>query len=97
MNVVKMQNSINQKIEQERRNRIRLSVFAYAYEFENHSVITDAEYDALSRRINPSVLTGHAKCDKFFKTQFEPDTGMWIHKHPDLHGIRWLYERYFAQ
>lgn len=84
-------------IEQERRNRIRISIFAYAYEFRDHSIITDAEYDALSRKIDKSVLTGHKKLDMFFQKQFEPDTGMWIHEHPELHGIRWLYERYFAQ
>lgn len=85
----------NPKVEQERRNRIRLSIFAYAYEFHDHSIISDAEYDVLSRKINKSVLTGHKNLDMFFKKQFEPDTGMWIHKHPDLHGIRLLYERYF--
>lgn len=78
-------------IETERRKRIRLSVFAYAYEFDNNSLISDEEYDKLSREINPQIKTGHAKLDKFFENQFEPDTGMWIRKHPELNRVRALY------
>ena len=78
-------------IETERRKRIRLSVFAYAYEFDNNSLISDEEYDKLSREINPQIKTGHDKLDKFFETQFEPDTGMWIRKHPELTRVRTLY------
>ena len=41
-------------INQEIRNRIKLSVAAYAYEFKGDSIMTDHEYDELSRKINPS-------------------------------------------
>ncbi len=78
-------------IETERRHRIRLSVFAYAYEFESTSLISDGEYDTLSRMVNPEIKTGHKKLDKFFATEFEPDTGMWIRKHPELDKVRALY------
>ena len=77
-------------IETERRHRIRLSVFAYAYEYENVSLISDGEYDTLSRMVNPKIKTGHKKLDKFFATEFEPDTGMWIRKHPELDKVRAL-------
>lgn len=80
--------------EVERRNRIRLSVFAYAYEFENESLISDGEYDKLSYLIKPERSTGHKKLDTFFRKHFQPDTGMWIRIHPELDGIRSLYMRY---
>ena len=40
-------------INQEIRNRIKLSVAAYAYEFVGDSIMSDHEYDELSRKINP--------------------------------------------
>jgi hypothetical protein len=81
-------------IETERRNRIRLSLFAYAYEFKNESLISDHEYDTLSRLINKSVKTGNKKLDKFFMTEFEPDTGMWIRKHPELDKLAAIFFMY---
>ena len=83
------------KIEQERRNRISLSLAAYSYEFCSHSIMSDGEYDELSRLIDKGVKTGHKKLDNFFSTQFEPDTGMWIHKHPELNKIKVLYDKLY--
>lgn len=82
-------------IETERRNRIRASVFAYAYEFQNDSLISDGEFDQLCAKINPDVSTGHEVMDKFFKEQFDPSTGMWIRKHPELQGIERIYRKVF--
>ena len=82
------------RVATERRNRIRLSVFAYAYEFKSESLISDGEYDTLSRMINPKIKTGHKKLDKFFATEFEPDTGMWIRKHPELKKLEALFFLY---
>ena len=62
-------------INQEIRNRIRLSVAAYAYEFMNDSIMSDHDYDQLSLQINPQEKTGNELMDKFFKTHFKPDTG----------------------
>jgi hypothetical protein len=78
-------------VEVQRRHRIRLSVFAYAYEFESESLISDGEYDRLSQMIDSNIKTGHKKLDKFFATEFEPDTGMWIRKHPELDKVRALH------
>jgi hypothetical protein len=74
----------------ERRNRIKLSIAAYSYEFENVSIMSDGDFDSLSKKINSNVLTGH-ELDRFFKEEFMPDTGMWIHNHPCLDGIKRLY------
>ena len=39
--------------------RIRASLFAYAYEFMNVSLVPDEEYDALCRQIDPAASTGN--------------------------------------
>ena len=82
-------------INQEIRNRIKLSVAAYAYEFEGDSIMTDHEYDELSLKINPNEKTGNDVMDKFFKTQFQPDTGMWIRSHPEIKKLEYLYKKYY--
>lgn len=82
-------------VSKERRTRIRLSLYAYAYEYESDSLVSDEKYDALSRTVNTSIVTGHPVLDKFFKEQFEPDTGMWITKHPELDKIKRTYEFYY--
>ena len=77
--------------ELERRNRIRLSLWAYAYEFKSISMVSDDVFDTLSKAINVSQTTGNRKLDKFFRDEFNPDTGMWVHKHPELIKLEWLY------
>lgn len=70
--------------EVERRNRIRLSVAAYAYEIDSDPVMSDAEFDSLARQIDPMIDTGHAELDLFFLMDFHPDTGLWVRNHPEL-------------
>ena len=82
-------------INQEIRNRIKLSVAAYAYEFVGDSIMSDHEYDELSRKINPNEETGNDMMDKFFQTQFQPDTGMWVRLHPEVKKLEYLYKKYY--
>ena len=82
-------------INQEIRNRIKLSVAAYAYEFVGDSIMSDHEYDELSRKINPNEETGNNMMDKFFQTQFQPDTGMWVRLHPEVKKLEYLYKKYY--
>ena len=77
------------------RNRIKLSIAAYAYEFLGESIMTDHEYDQLSLKINPNEKTGNDMMDKFFKTHFQPDTGMWIRVHPEINKLDYLYKKYY--
>lgn len=81
--------------EVERRNRIRLSVAAFAYEVVGESIMSDDEFDALARSIRPSVATGKFNLDAFFLSRFSPDTGMWIHQHPELAKIERLYYKHY--
>ena len=83
------------KKEIEKRNRILISIYAYSYEFENDSLISDSEYDKLAEEINTKIGTGNRKMDLFFKLNYTPDSGMWIRNHPDLEGLRRIYRKYY--
>ena len=78
-------------IEIERRNRIHVAVHAYAYEIKNETLISDHEFDALARSIRPEISTGNNQMDRFFRDVFTPDTGVWIRRHPEIVGIRRIY------
>jgi hypothetical protein len=75
--------------------RIRLSIAAYAYEFCDNSIMSDAQFDEMCGLINPLIKTGNKVMDKFFKEKFNPSTGQWIHQHPELNKIKHLYETYY--
>lgn len=76
-------------VEREKRARIKLCVAAYAYEVENSPIISDAQFDALARAIDPNLVTG--VMDEWWRINFDSNTGQWIHKHPDIAGIKKLY------
>lgn len=78
------------------RNRIRLSIYAYAYEFKNESLISDGEFDKMALEIEPDIMTSNEKLDKFFFEEFDSSTGQWIHKHPELEKVAKLYDKYYA-
>lgn len=77
---------------EQRRIRIRLTMAAVAYEFYSESIMSDGDFDALSKRVNPDIETGHPTIDWFFSEHFQPDTGMWIHDHPELDKCKRHYE-----
>lgn len=77
--------------------RIRLAVAAYTYEYEATSIMSDADYDRLSKEVNPKISTGNRKLDAFFRKHFHPDTGQWVHKHPEKHKLKRIYETYHKQ
>lgn len=80
---------------QEIKNRIRLSVAAYAYEFLNESIMSDHDYDELSRKIDVNKDTGNKKMDDWFKKHFVPDSGMWVRSHPEITRLDSLYKKYY--
>lgn len=79
----------------ETRNRIKIAVAAYAYEFRDDPIISDSEFDELALKIDKSVRTGNEELDSFFSKHFQPDTGMWIYRHPELRKLEYLYQRYY--
>lgn len=80
-----------------RHDRIKISVAAYAYEFNHSPIMSDEDYDELAKRVHRQikVATGEGRLDRWFKRHFNPDTGMWIHRHPDLSGIINIHARYY--
>ena len=79
----------------ETRRRIKLSVYAYAYEFMNDSLIDDAEFDRLSQEIDLTINTGNEEMDSFFAKEFIADSGMWIRRHPNLERVKEIYENFY--
>ncbi len=69
-------------VERERRTRIKLCVAAYCYEYLDQPVLTDAQFDALANLSDPSIITG--RHDDWWRNNFQPFTGSWIHSHPEL-------------
>lgn len=80
-------------VEIERKMRIKIALYAYAYEIANLPLVDDATFDAESLKIDPSIDTGNPVLDQFFREQFKPDTGMWIHQHPDLDKIASMFKK----
>lgn len=83
------------KIEFQTWLRIKLSIAAYAYEFKNSAIMSDAEFDKKCLQVDTSIKTTNKKLDTFFKKEFNASTGQWIHKHPELEKIKKLYETYY--
>lgn len=80
-------------VERERRNRTRVALAALAYEIYDNPLMSDAEFDMLCARIDPTVDTGNPALDYFFETEFSPNTGSWVHYHPELDKLHALYKR----
>lgn len=84
---------IRDRVEIERHRRIKLSIWAYAYEFENKSLVSDHTFDSEASKVDKTVKTG--RLDDWWQENFQKHTGMWIHSHPELDKIKRLYERLY--
>ena len=84
-------------VELEIHRRILLSVAAYSYEYEDESIMSDAEFDEMCLQVQPSMKTGNARMDRFFKNIFYPSTGQWIRKHPEITRIKKIYNDYYKR
>lgn len=84
-------------VEREIRRRIVLSVAAYSYEYEDESIMYDAEFDKMCLEVRPSMKTGNGRMDRFFKNHFDSSTGQWIRKHPELARIKKIYNDYYKR
>jgi len=81
----------------ERRRRIRVAVWAYAYEVLGEELAPDALFDAEIYAIQPKVSTGHDVLDKFFRSKrFSKFTGQWVHSHPELERVAATAKRWLA-
>ena len=64
--------------------RIRVATCAWAYEYYNEPLISDAEYDKLAERIDTSEETARPDLDRWFRKNYKSHTGSWVHAHPEL-------------
>lgn len=78
----------------ETRRRIRLSLAAYAYEALMISIMSDNEFDKLAQSIDLTIDTRRPDLDKWFRKNFQPHTGMWIHGHPDRKRLHIILEQF---
>jgi len=84
-------------MEKQTKLRIKLSVAAYAYEFENSEIMSDADFDKMCLAVDTSIKTNRKDLDAFFKKEFDPSTGQWIHKHPEINKIKEIYNKYYKE
>lgn len=84
-------------VEMERWRRIRLSVAAWAYEVHDVSIMPDAVFDKMCLDVDVKVSTGHRKLDQFFRKEFDPSTGVWVHKHPEKGKLEGIYQRFWTR
>lgn len=69
-----------------------MAVWAYAYEFESDNLVEDHVFDAKCMKIDVSISTDRPDLDEFFRKNFEPHTGMWIRKHPNVPRLKAIYD-----
>lgn len=82
------------KSEIERHRRIKLAVWAYAYEDMSDSIVDDFTFDREALLVDTSINTGNPEMDKFFREEFHAHSGQWIHKHPQIDGIIAIYQHH---
>ena len=80
---------------EEIKRRIKLCIAAYAYEVKNDSIMPDATFDEECKKVDVTITTGNDKMDKWFKDEFDPCTGQWIHSHPEKNRLEELYQKYY--
>lgn len=71
--------------------RIKLLIYAYAYECENDPLVSDAYFDKLCEDVDLEEATDRPDLDKWFKDNFDKSTGMWVRKFPELGRIKQIY------
>lgn len=81
----------------EKQRRIKVAVAAYLYEVCDLTWISDAEFDALCLTVDVSQETGNPVMDQWFKDNFDPSTGMWVHIHPDQKGLHRIARSFFPE
>jgi len=71
--------------------RIQLSVWAYAYEVMHDPLVSDNRFDSLAKEVDLSIPTDNPEMDSWFKDNFAPFTGGWVHIHPHYNRLATIY------
>lgn len=87
--------SYRTRVEREVKRRINLAVWAYAYEFDNNSLVSDHTYDMESKKVDLTISTSRPDLDEFFRADFNDSSGIWIHSHPELDKVVKIYNTWY--
>lgn len=82
-------------VERETRRRIELTMFAFAYELDATSLVDDAVFDRLAIEVDLSINTTRPDLDAWWRANFQPYTGSWIYRHPELERVRRVYLAFY--
>jgi hypothetical protein len=85
---------IRTRVEVEVRRRVDIALWAYAYEICADPIVDDGTFDEEAAKIDLTIDTPRPELDEWFRKEFSPHTGSWIHTHPDLKGLERLYQRH---
>ncbi len=77
----------------ETRLRIKVLLGAYTYELCDWDYMHDSQFDKLCLLVNLDRPTHRPDLDKWFKENFSPHTGQWIHNFPELGKLDVLCKR----
>lgn len=78
-------------LEEERRRRAQVSLWAYAYEVHSDPIVSDDVFDRVCEQVNLGIATDRPELDLWFRENFDPCTGSWVYNHPDLKRLEELY------
>lgn len=80
---------------QERKRRVFLTLCAWAYEVKcpPESLTDDHNFDLECSLVDLTIETGRPDLDSWWRANFDPCTGSWIHAHPELDKCAALYQR----
>ncbi len=79
----------------EKKKRINIALWAYAYEVRNSSIVNDFVFDEAAYKIDLKQSTGNKNLDNWFKKNFDPCTGSWVWNHPGINQLEWIFNKYF--
>lgn len=82
-------------VARETRRRVKLTVWAYAYEFQDDPLVSDAEFDGECLLVDLTISTNRPDLDAWWRENFSPHTGQWIHRHPELSVVADLYQNFY--
>lgn len=85
------------RVEREVHRRIKLTVWAYAYEIANTSLVSDDEFDRECMAVDVRIDTGRPELDEWWRGHFQAHTGQWIHGHPELARVAELFNNEYRK
>lgn len=71
--------------------RIRVAVYAWAYEVHDDPLVSDAVFDHTARKVDLERSTSRPDIDEWFRDNFNPSTGVWVRSHPEPEGLERIY------